>query len=306
MNILPDKKEHDRLGAGHVNTLNRAARMVLAKNIGGYGFGGPEGSFSGVPPFVQQQCQIVALGFNTTDDSGDSSGSPLQEDLYTIRFYYWDQDSLSWKVDYRGEGYLLDDKLQQSNYSVGDKVTAYWDAQRNAFCPIKSGGEVLHGIVSEVHEGGYYTIELGEWNGTTPAEGEIPDPCEQMTGSGAGSSDDNCEDITLPEFDSQLIGLGVFVLAYDPQSVLVPLVVGSDVKMVDMGDENAIGSQSHSQSSGETEPVFQIIRGFQNHIVEYKDEKQCCNGVWTLISRKAIIFAAKVCDVAICDVCIEE
>jgi len=195
----------------------------------------------------------------------------------------------SWQMSESGKGFIV---LHQPVGGVGAVVQL-------------GGGNsnVLHGIVSEVHERGYYTIELAEWDGTTPVNGETDDPCEQMTGSFSGSIDDNCSDITLPEFTSQLSGLGEYVLAYDPESYFVPLVVGSDVKLVDMGDENPLGSQS--ESSGTFEPVYQILRGFQNHVVEYKDKKDCCNGIWTLLSRKAIIFAAKVCDVAVCTVCEE-
>lgn len=195
----------------------------------------------------------------------------------------------SWQMSEAGSGFIV---LHQPVDGVGAVVQL-------------GGGSsnILHGIVNEVLERGYYLIELAEWDGTTPVAGETEDPCEQMTGSFSGSIDDNCSDITLPEFISQLSGTGEFVLAYDPQSYFVPLVVGSDVKLVDMGDENPLGSQP--ESSGTFEPVFQIIRGFQNHIAEYKDEKDCCNGVWTLLSRKAIIFAAKVCDVAVCTVCEE-
>jgi len=195
----------------------------------------------------------------------------------------------SWAMSEAGSGFIV---LHQPVGGVGAVVQL-------------GGGNsnTIHGIVSEVHERGYYTVEIAEWDGTTPVDGETEDPCEQMTGSFSGSIDDNCADITLPEFVSQLAGTGEYVLAYDPQSVLVPLVVGSDVKMVDMGDENPLGSQS--ESSGTFEPVYQILRGFQNHVVEYKDEKDCCNGIWTLLSRKAIIFAAKVCDVAVCTVCEE-
>jgi len=323
MNILPDKKEHDRLGAGHVNTLNRAARQVLAKNIGNYGFGGPEGSFSGLPPFVQQQCQIVALGFNTTDDSGDSSGSPLQDDLYTIRFYYWDQDSLSWKVDYRGEGYLLDDKLQQSNYSVGDKVTAYWDAQRNAFCPIKGGGgsNLINGIVHACLTEGYYEVEISEWTGRTPDQ-ESGDQSSGANSCGVcsfvapgGSSSGGCtEDPPLPDFadsDSeednvirrQTTGTGVIVLAYDPGSIFIPLVIGSDCLMENTGDENPTASTEGSQSSGDTEPVYKIVRGHQEHLKFYREVWDCCNGEDTLISRKAIIFPGVECPEEVCVVC---
>jgi hypothetical protein len=155
-----------------------------------------------------------------------------------------------------------------------------------------------YGIVNADETRGYYTIEIAEWAGTTPIEGEVPDFCGQATGSSSGSGDDSCADILLPEFESQLTGTGVYVLAYDPESVLVPLEIGSDCILADLGSENAMESS--------TEPVFQILRGYQTHTTEYKERWECCGGVDTLVARTAITFAAKVCQEAICDPCVDE
>jgi len=170
---------------------------------------------------------------------------------------------------------------------------------------LASGGtsNIIHGIVNEVLGRGYYTIEIADWSGTTPVTDEVPDICLDATGSTSASGDDNCADIVLPVFESQLTGTAVYVLAYDPESVIVPLELASDCKLVDMGDESALGSAS--DSSGVTEPVFQILRGYQPHVVAYDKEYECCavTGEWKLISKKAYIFAGKTCEPAICDVC---
>ena len=160
---------------------------------------------------------------------------------------------------------------------------------------------LIHGIVNADLTRGYYTIEIADWSGSTPVTDEVPDICLQATGSLSTSGDDNCADITLPAFESQLIGTGVYVLAYDPESVLVPLEVGSDCVVADMGATNALGSQS--ASSGTTEPVFQIVRGYQTHVAAYDKEYECCDGVWTLITKKTYIFAAKECTPATCANC---
>jgi hypothetical protein len=166
--------------------------------------------------------------------------------------------------------------------------------------PINSG-RLQYGIVNADETRGYYTIEIAEWAGTTPVAGEVPDICLDATGSTSASGDDSCADITLPAFESQLIGTGVYVLAYDPESVFVPLEVGSDCVLADMGATNALGSQS--ASSGTTEPVFQIVRGYQTHVVAYDKQYVCCDGVWTLITKKTYIFAAKECTPAQCANC---
>lgn len=196
----------------------------------------------------------------------------------------------SWSMSEEGTGFLV---LHQPVDGIG------------AVVQVGGGGTsgVIHGIVNQDKTRGYYLIEIAEWSGTTPVEDEVPDICLDATGSTSGSGDDNCTDIVLPEFESQLVGTGVYVLAYDPASVLVPLEIGSDCKLTNMGDENALGSAS--DSSGVTEPVFQILRGYQTHVTAYDKEYECCEltGEWRLISKKAYIFAAKTCDPAMCEPC---
>jgi hypothetical protein len=179
------------------------------------------------------------------------------------------------------------------------------------------GSFVSRGIVNESHGKGYYTVELAGWGGRTPRcfesvtsitdEEQDCDPCQQMVGFSTNSLDDNCGDITLPEFNAQHVELvtKAYVLAYDPASTLVPLRVGSDCLLVDLGDSNPVNdSNGMSGSSMEEEPVYQIIRGHQTHTVQYVDTYGCCGtGEDVLISRKAIIFAAVECDVAICNPC---
>lgn len=178
-------------------------------------------------------------------------------------------------------------------------------------------GTVLLGLVSESHGKGYYTVEIAGWGGSTPTcfestanqseEEEDCDPCQQMVGVSTNSLDDNCDDLTLPTFNPQHVGLEnkAFVLAYDPASTLVPLQVGSDCTLIDLGHSNPVSDSSGiSGSSMEEEPVYQILRGYQNHTVQYIDTYECCGtGEEVLVSRKAIIFAALECDVAICDEC---
>jgi len=189
----------------------------------------------------------------------------------------------SWTMSVGGTGFRV---IHQAVNGVGTVVSS------------SSGGTVnlQYGIVNADETRGYYTVEIAEWAGTTPIEGEVPDFCGQATGSSSGSGDDSCEDISLPEFESQLVGTGVYVLAYDPGSVLVPLEIGSDCTLADMGATN-------NSSGGTTEPVFQILRGYQTHTTQYTERWECCGGVDTLVARTAITFAAKVCQEAVCDPC---
>ena len=221
--------------------------------------------------------------------------------------------------------------LDSASYAVGDTVgpvDGEWfmssqgsgwvvlrppDVDKRAVVMMIGGGagagvaNAFHGIISESHGKGYYTVEFAEWAGITPdCEIDTCDPCKQMTGSTSMSTDDNCGEMTLPDFDRQLVGTGVFVLAYHRASVLVPLDVGSDCLMMDLGDSNStlLASETSSASSGGDEPVYQIVDGYQKHLVKYEDTYDCCGtGEDILVSRKAIIFAAIECDVAICNPC---
>lgn len=223
---------------------------------------------------LPRRCLVDSLSYNVGDTVGPVSGQ--------------------WGMGSAGSGFKI---FRPPN---ADKV-AVVQMEGNG----GSGGGI-HGIVSESHSKGYYTVELAEWAGVTP-DCEITEcsPCGQATGSQSTSADDSCADIVLPDFDQQLVGTGVFVLAYHRASVLVPLQVGSDCLMMDLGDSNSTGSVSGSSGGGD-EPVYQIIDGFQAHTVQYVDTYGCCGtGEDVLISRKAIIFAALECDVAICDPCVE-
>jgi hypothetical protein len=105
-----------------------------------------------------------------------------------------------------------------------------------------------------------------------------------------------------------VVGIGVFVLAYDPQSITIPLVVGTDcvVGKVSNGVAgSASGSgvpNSGSGASGIT--PWRILRGYQEHVVEYKERWECCpDGTPKLIGKTPIIFVATVCEEIICGEC---
>lgn len=222
----------------------------------------------------------------------------------------------------------------RNEYAIGDIATVI-ELYANKYFVISGAANgamnLLKGIVVYQHGCGYYDIEVSEWNGETPS-GEVLsasssasvnecDICsvinEDSNGSGSAA---NCEDdVVLPEFEEggaperivtrQTTETGTVVLGFDPASLFVPLAMWSDCYMIYSGDENAkLDGSSSSSSSGEMEPVFNILRGFQEHIVEYKDTKECCptTGEWKLIKRKAVIFAGVQCAEQTCGECPEE
>lgn len=178
-----------------------------------------------------------------------------------------------------------------------------------------SSSDIVHGIVHQVIGCGYYEVELAEWVGITPEN-----DARYLTGTGTDGECDSCDlfsdttgtavadcevEPTLEEPTSQLSGLGVYVLAFDPQSIYVPLKLNTDCRLVDMGDRNAAPNEASTGTgtSVPTEPVFQIIRGLQTHLILYRERWECCNGVDTLMGRTPVIFAARQCPEELCVNC---
>lgn len=166
---------------------------------------------------------------------------------------------------------------------------------------------VVHGIVRQHLGCGYYEVYIAEWNGTTPvttASDSVTedncDPCNE-TGSGSGGGCGGTAILDQPQL--QVEPTSVIVLAFDSASLWIPLVQGSQCLMIDAGDENSALSMSVSVSSGENEPVYQIIRGLQETIVEYIERWECCEGTDTLVGRTPVIFIGKRCGEETCTEC---
>lgn len=170
---------------------------------------------------------------------------------------------------------------------------------------------VKHGIVTSNLGCGYYTIEKAIWSGDREEAGSglgsgsgIDDcnPCFDVTGEGTA----DCA-ITLTVPPLQVTGIGEYVMAYDSASTIIPLIVGTSVKMINMGDTNS-ATGSGSGSGDDATPVWQILRGMMNHIVKYEEEWDCCdgpyeNGVETLISRTPNILIGITCNAIPCGEC---
>lgn len=176
-----------------------------------------------------------------------------------------------------------------------------------------SGATAVHGIVHDDLGCGYYIVELAEWAGQTPTGGSgmgtgsqggiTCDVCPTGSGTGGLLTNPDCGDVTIPIFENQVVGTGIFVLAYDPASTVVPLEQGSDCLMMSTGATNLVnGSGSGTgSSSDEQEPVFQIIRGYQTHTIQYIENEVCCDGEILTTDRMAVVFAAKVCTNMFCE-----
>jgi len=158
---------------------------------------------------------------------------------------------------------------------------------------------------------GWYRVELGTLEGSSDASASYSsdnpcDPCDQVT---SVSTAECGIEITYPA--PKVVGSGVFVTAYDPQSVVIPLLPGTDVIVSKVANRAATGSGSESDApspsgsaSGSEPEIWGILRGLQTHIVQYKERWNCCEpGPPVLIGRTPIIFVGHECDEIICGEC---
>jgi hypothetical protein len=174
--------------------------------------------------------------------------------------------------------------------------------------------DISDGIVRADNGCGWYLIELGRITvegESTSGSGPSCDPCTQggSTSASASASSSSC-DIELAGPPSKVVGSGVFVLAYDPQSITIPLVVGTDcvvgkVTGSSSGSSSASGSGTGSGSGASTVTTWRVLRGYQEHIVQYRERWDCCapNGPPVLIGKTPIIFVGKECAEIICGEC---
>lgn len=131
---FPVTKRGDRLTHQHVNKLSDVCRRVGKGIRGPYinsHSGGSADSLSIAAPFRMEQVIV---------DSDNSDGT------YTIKFRYYDHGATSptWKTSDEDPPYILDATESGLAFLVGDKLIAYWNAQRDAFMPFgTSAGIVL-------------------------------------------------------------------------------------------------------------------------------------------------------------------
>jgi len=173
----------------------------------------------------------------------------------------------------------------------------------------RGGGStaIRDGKIHTVHSCGWYTVELGtiEEDVASGSGEEDCNPCQDVA-SGSGSAS-GCE-LTLNPPPIKVVGNGTYVLAYDPQSVTIPLLPGTDCVVAKVsGTAAAVGGSGSGSGSGPNGSVtpWRIVRGYQEHIVQYRERWDCCapDGPPVLIGKTPIIFVGKECDEIICGEC---
>lgn len=159
----------------------------------------------------------------------------------------------------------------------------------------ENGGTIRWGKVTGSSGCGVYSVELGTLGNASASGSEGCSGCGTVASS--GTSDCSIE-INYPE--SRVIGSGVFVTAYDPESTIVPLRVGSDCMVARIQNP-----QVSSSGGGSEEQVWGIVRGLQEHLVQYRERGECCptTGQWVTTHKTPIIFPGIECDEIQCAEC---
>ena len=205
-------------------------------------------------------------------------------------------------------GKKADEQIQKTVREVTRRMMN--DTQRRArWQQLRGGGvDLLHGIVIASLTRGYYTIRLSDWAGTLPDTETEDTLCEilaaQVDVEGETYTDCTAAQ-TLPAFTetSPTAALVtrqttaqdpvVDVTAFHRASIFVPLATWSEVLIADLDDKNG------------TTKIYQIIDGFQQHLIAYDKQYECCalTGEWKLVSRTPYIFAGVTCGVDSCEPC---
>jgi len=166
---------------------------------------------------------------------------------------------------------------------------------------------VRMGIVLESLGCGWYRIELGDFIGgvsdIASASASVEcDPCVSVVSAGS----EDCG-ITISAPASRVVGSGVEVTAYDTFSDKILLQVGTDcVLTLPQRGNTPSGSESMTPSgTGSEGRVWQILNGYREHIVEYRERWDCCDptGPATLIAKTPVILIGKTCPEIECGAC---
>lgn len=322
-------KRGDPFSARHMNDIigeARGARSVRASNDGFVN--DPQGNrvFNTAPPGVRLAVAIedFAVQEQPTDfrDKVDTvpSGKCLMLRLNSEADYIEETRSRPFRA-YDPIAHLNGSGSQ----ATGNAFHVVWNSDSKRWEVIAPASSVTKwGIVDTVQGCGMYVIELGvmcnqESSASISVSGSLSDPtpcdpCDNVI----SESTENCG-IELFYPPNRVTGTGVFVTAYHPASVLVPLVVGSDCIVAKVSNTAMSGSGSSASNivdpcgsestsisgSDPVEEVWGVMSGTQEHIVQYKERGECCptTGEWVTTHKTPIILIGKECDEITCDEC---
>lgn len=319
-------KRGDPFSARHMNDIigeARGARSVRASNDGFVN--DPQGNrvFNTSPPGVRLAVAIEDFEVQDypTDFFGKLDSVPSGKCLML---------RLNNEADYieetRSRPFRAYDPIAHLNGSgsqaTGSAFHVVWNSDSKRWEVIAPASSVTKwGIVDTVEGCGMYVIELGvmcdneESSVSMSASFSDPDPCNQCDNV-ISESTPNCG-IELRYPANRVTGIGVFVRAYHPASVLIPLIPGSDCIVAKVSNTATSGSGSSASnstdpcgsisSSGPSEEIWGVVSGTQEHIVQYKERGECCptTGEWVTTHKTPIILIGLECEEIVCDECPE-
>lgn len=237
---IPGKKPGERLSAEHVNTLSRIAGdydgSTLSPGAYATGLGGRRAGF---PPFMQRRVIVVSEEW----DVGEAGGAP---GLYEIRFRYFsgtdlitdtaDESSSSssssssgteehaegWQTDDEGDPYFLDARDSGDVFAAGDKLTAYWDAQRGMWIPASApggSGVLLVRSVGSISKG-----SLGQLTKYNPPQAQLGPTSIYSAGGWTGSITDLTDGLDTTYLFTTGLNNAVFLRLADVPSSFINAV----------------------------------------------------------------------------------
>lgn len=321
-------KRGDPFSARHMNDIigeARGSRSVRASNDGFVN--DPQGNrvFNTAPPGVR--LAVAIEDFEVQEEPTD-----FRDKVDTVPSGKCLMLRLNSEADYieetRSRPFRAYDPIAHMNGSgsqaAGNAFHVVWNSDSKRWEVIAPASSVTKwGIVNLVLGCGMYLVELGVMCNTEESSGSVSmslsdptpcDPCDNVI----SESTENCE-IQLTYPPSKVTGIGVYVTAYHPASVLIPLKEGSDCIVAKVSNTATAASGSSGSNStdpcgslsdsgsGPSEEIWGVVSGTQEHIVQYKERGECCptTGEWVTTHKIPIILIGKECAEITCAECPE-
>jgi len=177
---IPQKKPGDPLRAAEVNTIGSVVNQFSHSRPGTFMSGMRCPSITGdvgIPPFLQ--CIVKVIGESITID--------LDSGCHACIMRYFDHADGTWKDDDTQR--MIDPTDVDLTLSVGDKVLAYWNEQRQAFVPLAGVGAVKFRrfiLRTDLEPNTWAVAEQLEY--TNPDESSASSSRSTSSGSSASSS----------------------------------------------------------------------------------------------------------------------
>jgi len=215
---LPTQRNFNRMVDNH----NRSSSSRPGSFVGGYHGNSVNLQITNSP--LRQH--VVIVKGNAKDDSGNDIAG-----CYLVNLRYYDEneahESDRWKTQDGDSGYTLDGNSVEKTFSVGDKVGAYWDEQRQSFIPSGGGTDIVEcscRLVTDIPDVSGTGGAIGPWEvkhcKAIAGENPEPNPTSSVSvynpihfrGSAGGCAYfQKTKDPVVDDSDSEIVPAGKFI-----------------------------------------------------------------------------------------------